>query len=83
MTDDIQGFSHTIRIPGGDVLVPRKEFANKKMKVSDRTAARKDYLTIYVGNVAYIPLNASLRELADGAKRRHQPQRQLRQRRAK
>jgi hypothetical protein len=67
MTDD--GFSHSIPIPNGDVLVKRKEFAAKKLKVSDRTAAREKYPTTYVGNFAYVPLNASLKIVADGVKR--------------
>ena len=66
--DDYSCFSHIIHVPG-DVLAPRKEFAKKKLGVSDRTAARAKYPTTYVGNAAYVALHASFKMLGDSVKR--------------
>jgi hypothetical protein len=64
-----------IEIPG-DVLEPRSEFAHNTLGVSDKTAQRMNLPTTYVGGVAYVPRNASLKIIADGVRQRNQqPQR--------
>jgi hypothetical protein len=47
----------------GDYLEPRAEFAINTLGVSDRTCARMKLPTQYIGSVAYIKHNASLRLL--------------------
>jgi hypothetical protein len=42
--------------------------------IADRTAARKNWPTFYVGGVAYVMRNATLKLIAAEAKRRHEPQ---------
>jgi hypothetical protein len=52
-----------IDLPDGDYLEPRTEFAIDTLGVSDRTCARMNLPTQYIGSVAYIKHNASLRLL--------------------
>ena len=61
-----------IELPNGDVLEPRREFARDRLGVSDKTAQRMNLPTTYVGNVAYVARNASLKIVADGVQRRNQ-----------
>jgi hypothetical protein len=60
---------------GDDVLEPRADFA-KKLQVSDRTAARMNLPTTYIGNVAYIARNASLKIVAARVRRANPPRRE-------
>jgi hypothetical protein len=61
-----------IEIPG-DVLMPRKAFAHEVMGVCERTAARMDLPTTYVGGIAFVARDASLKIVADLVKRPNQP----------
>ena len=67
-----------IILPDGEVLTPRAKFANNDLGVSDRTAARMNLETTYVGGVAYVLRNASLRTVAERVARRNQPRRTAR-----
>ena len=64
---------HRIPLPNGDYLEPRVEFAESKLKVSDRTARRLNLPTTYIGNVAYVAHNASLEIVASSVRCRNQP----------
>jgi hypothetical protein len=65
-----------IELPNGDVLEPRREFARDTLGVSDKTAQRMNLPTTYVGNLAYVARNASLKIIAERIQRRNsQPQR--------
>jgi hypothetical protein len=61
-----------IPLPNGDFLEPRRQWA-AAIGISDRTAGRMNLPTTYVGNVAYVPHNASLKVLADRVKHRNEP----------
>jgi hypothetical protein len=60
-------------LPDGEVLTPRVKFANVDMGISERTVARMNLPTTYIGGVAYVPKNASLRIVAEHVVRRNQP----------
>jgi hypothetical protein len=62
-----------IELPDGEVLQPRQEFAHDELGVCDKTAQRMDLPTIYIGNVAYVARNASLKIVAERVRRRNQP----------
>lgn len=64
----------------GDVLVPRREFANDDLGVSDKTASRLNLPTTYIGNQAYVARNASLEIIAGHVRRRNQPPQRRRSR---
>jgi hypothetical protein len=65
----------SIHLPDGEVLEPRANFA-AEMGVCDKTAARMDLPTTYVGGVAYVARTASLKIVAERVRRRnHPPQR--------
>jgi len=55
-----------------DTLQPRREFADE-LGISDKTAARMNLPTTYIGNVAYIARNASLEIIAGKVRRRNGP----------
>jgi hypothetical protein len=57
-----------------DTLVPRREFA-ETIGVTDRTARRMNLPTTYIGNVAYVARNASLKIVAEQVRRRNEPPR--------
>ena len=68
-----------IELPDGDVLDPRREFARTRLGVSDKTAQRMNLPTMYIGGVAYVARNASLKLIADRLRTRNQrPQRRWR-----
>jgi hypothetical protein len=62
-----------IGLPDGDYLQPRVEFA-AEIGVSDRTCARMNLPTTYVGAVAYIAHDASMAIIANGIRRPRQPE---------
>jgi hypothetical protein len=62
-----------IKLPNGDYLKPRAEFAETELGVTDRTARRMNLPTTYIGNVAYVPHAASLAIVAARVQRRNQP----------
>jgi hypothetical protein len=62
-----------IELPDGEVLQPRAEFAHDVLDVSDKTAQRMNFPTTYIGNVAYVARNASLKIVAERVRRRNQP----------
>jgi hypothetical protein len=62
-----------IEIPG-DKLIPRKRFAHDKVGVCERTVVRMNLPTTYIGGIAFVPENASLKIVADSVTRRNQPQ---------
>jgi hypothetical protein len=64
---------HVIRLPDGDTLVLRKDFAEDILRVSDKTVKRMNLPTTYVGGKAYVARNASLEIVAAGVKRPNQP----------
>jgi hypothetical protein len=61
-----------IDLPDGDYLEPRTEFADS-IGVHDRTAARMNLPTTYVGAIAYVQHDASLRLLAAGIRQDRPP----------
>jgi hypothetical protein len=63
-----------IPLPDGEVLTPRKVFADK-VAVCEKTITRWNVPTCYVGGVAYVKRNASLQIIGDKAERRNQPAR--------
>ena len=62
-----------IKLPDGEVLVPRAIFARDNLGVCDKTCRRWDLPTTYVGGVAYVARNASLKIVAERVRRRNQP----------
>jgi hypothetical protein len=67
-----------IVLPDGEILTPRVKFARGDIGVSERTAARMNLPTTYIGGVAYVAKNASLRIVAELLVRRNQPPRRIR-----
>jgi hypothetical protein len=61
-----------ITLPNGEVLTPRIKFA-QSIGLSDDTVRKMNLPTIYLGSVAFIARDASLKEIASRAKRRHEP----------
>ena len=55
-----------------DVLMPRREFAEDVLHVSDKTAMRMNLPTTYIGNVAHILKKESLRVVAERVHRPNQ-----------
>jgi hypothetical protein len=64
---------HDIPLPDGDVLTPRKAFAEETIGVSERTVMRMNLPTVYLSNVAFVKQRASLQIIADRAERKNQP----------
>ena len=58
----------------GNTWKPREAFATD-LGVSEKTAQRLNLKTMYVGGVAYVPVEESLREIASRARRRNEPSR--------
>lgn len=56
----------------GDTWMPRFEFA-EELVITDRTAQELNLPTTYIGNVAYVPRNGSLKIITAKAQRRNQP----------
>jgi len=52
--------------------MPRKEFAEDVLGVTDKTASRMNLPTAYIGNVAHILKNESLRVVAERVRRPNQ-----------
>jgi hypothetical protein len=71
-----------IVLPDGETLTPRVKFANSDLGISERTAVRMNLPTTYIGSVAYVARNASLRIVAEHVARRNQPQQRRRSRAA-
>jgi hypothetical protein len=65
---------HTISLPDGDTLLPRKDFAKDILHVSDKTAMRMNLPTTLIGGKAYVARNASLKVVADKVRRPNQPE---------
>jgi hypothetical protein len=62
-----------IRLPGGDVLVPRKDFCGG-LGFSERSGRKKwNFPTTYIAGIAYVQRNASLQIIADTVERPNQP----------
>jgi hypothetical protein len=66
-----RGPGRNIQLPTGDTLMPRRQFA-EDIGVTDRTARRMDLPTTYIGNVAHVLKNESLRVVADRVSRPNQ-----------
>ena len=62
----------SIELPDGEILKPRAQFA-AEIGVSDKTAARLNLPTVYVACIAYVAVNASLKQIGGRVKRRNQP----------
>jgi hypothetical protein len=60
-----------IHLPSGEVLMPRAHFARDVIGVCERTAVRMNLPTAYVGGVAYVARDASLKIVAERVKRRN------------
>lgn len=58
---------------GTDIAEPRIKFATNTLHVSDKTVARMNLPTVYIGNVAHVLRNESLKIIAARAQRRNQP----------
>ena len=56
----------SIPLPDGEVLEPRESFAIETLGVVERTVIRMKLPTTYIGNVAYVHRNKSLRMIAAG-----------------
>jgi hypothetical protein len=64
---------------GSDVLTPRAKFARDELHISDRTAARMNLPTTYIGGVAHVLRKASLRIVAERVRQRNpEPRRRRR-----
>jgi hypothetical protein len=63
---------------GHDTLIPRAEFAEKKLGVTDRTARKLKLPTTYIGKVAYVPERASTEIALSNSHRRNQPEKRRR-----
>jgi hypothetical protein len=61
-----------IDLPTNDTLMPRREFAKDVLGVTDKTASRMNLPTTYIGNVAHVQKNESLRQVAATARRPNQ-----------
>jgi hypothetical protein len=62
----------SITLPDGRVLDPRVKFADD-VGLSEKTVTRMNVLTVYVGGVAYVDRDASLKQIGAGVKRRNEP----------
>ena len=62
----------SISLPDGEILIPRAQFAADVLKVSDKTAARMNLPTTYIGGVAYVKRDASLKSVAGRVKQRNE-----------
>jgi hypothetical protein len=71
-----------IALPNGDHLEPRAELAGE-LGISDRTAARMNLPTTYIGNVAYVAHGASMAIIAARVRRPNQPEPPPKRRRAR
>jgi hypothetical protein len=72
MTEKARPEPHIIRLPDGDTLVPRLDFAGE-LRLTDRTVRRMNLPTTLVGGKAYVKRNASLKIIADKLRRPNQP----------
>jgi hypothetical protein len=61
-----------VRLPDGRTLRPRIKFAGG-VGISDKTAARMNLPTVYIGGVAYVDLDSSLECIGDAARPRKRP----------
>jgi hypothetical protein len=61
-----------IKLPDGRTLTPRARAAKKK-GIHDRTLARKNPKTTYIGGVAYVDDDETSLDLAKDLKRRCEP----------
>jgi hypothetical protein len=59
-------------LPNGRTLTPRARLA-KKVKVAERTIARLNSPTTYIGGVAYVDHDATLLDIVGKLERRNQP----------
>jgi hypothetical protein len=66
-----------IALPDGEVLVPRRKFA-EDLGISERTLSRLDLPTTFVGGIAYCKQKAGLKIIGDSAQRRNRPQKRRR-----
>jgi hypothetical protein len=66
-----------IALPDGDTLIPREMFANE-VGISDRTARRMDFPTVFIAGYAFVKRSASLQIISDKAKRKNAPQKRRR-----
>ena len=55
------------------MLVPRRDFAEKEIGVSEQTLICLNLPTVYVGGVAHVSRDGSLAVIASGVQRRNQP----------
>jgi hypothetical protein len=72
MSEQSQSEPHVIRLPDGDTLEPRKDFA-RDLRVHPRTVQRMNLPTTYIGGEAYVKRNASLNVIAEAVRRPNQP----------
>jgi hypothetical protein len=68
-----------ITLPNGKVLLPRIMFA-ASVGLAERSVARLNLPTVYIGSCAYIDRDEGLRQLAAPLKRRNEPPRRRRRR---
>jgi hypothetical protein len=64
-----------IDLPGGKVLMPRRDYANNVLGVHERTCTRLNLPTTLIGGVAYVEVNGAGKIVADSVHRRNEPKR--------
>jgi hypothetical protein len=64
-----------IDLPTNDTLMPRREFAKDVLGITDKTARGMNLPTTYIGGVAHVLKNASLRVVAERVHRPNQRRR--------
>lgn len=62
----------SIELPDGEVLQPRCKFV-RELGITEKSAVRWDLPTVYIGGIAYLARNASLKIIANRVRRRNQP----------
>lgn len=70
-----------IVMPDGSVMTPRARLA-EEIGISERTIARKNPPTVYIGNIAYISRAAGLESIVGKPIRRNTPSKRRAEQRA-
>jgi len=58
-----------IPLPSGDELWPRREIAEEKLGINEKTLKRYKPPTVYISNSAYCPINETMQLIADRIRR--------------
>jgi hypothetical protein len=57
----------------GDVAKPRRQYADEDLDISERSVARMNLPTVYIGGIAHILTGAAGKVIADRARERRKP----------